>query len=68
MDVEGKEFRVSAEGFLARVLQHEIDHTNGVVFIDHIKDKPEAFYCLQDDGQLEELDYDKNIRTNSILW
>jgi peptide deformylase len=68
MDLEGKEFRVSAEGFLARVLQHEIDHTNGVVFVDHIKNKPGAFYQLKNDGQLEELDYDKNIRTNSILW
>jgi len=68
MDLDGKEFRVSAEGFLARVLQHEIDHTNGVVFVDHIKDKPTAFYELRNDGQLEELDYEKSIRTNSILW
>lgn len=68
MDVNGKEFRVSAEGFLARVLQHEIDHTNGIVFIDHIKDVPAAFYHLKSDGQLEELDYDKSVRTNRILW
>jgi peptide deformylase len=27
---------IEAEGLLARVLQHEIDHTNGVLFIDHI--------------------------------
>lgn len=68
MDLDGKEFRVSAEGFLARVLQHEIDHTNGIVFIDHIKDQPSAFYELRSDGKLEKLDYDKNIRTNTILW
>ena len=42
LDIHGKEFRVTAEGFLARVLQHEIDHTNGIVFIDHIKDKKDA--------------------------
>lgn len=54
----GKEVRVKAEGFLARVFQHEIDHTNGIMFIDHIKDNPEAFYQLTDEGKLEKLDYD----------
>jgi peptide deformylase len=67
-DETGREFRVTAEGFLARVLQHEIDHTNGIVFIDHIKDNASAFYHLKRDGHLQELDYEKNIRTNSILW
>jgi peptide deformylase len=68
LGIDGKEFRVTAEGFLARVFQHEIDHTNGIVFIDHIKDDPEAFYQLMPDGKLAPLDYDKDIRENSILW
>jgi peptide deformylase len=68
LDENGKSFRVTAEGFLARIFQHEIDHTNGTVFIDHIKDKEDAFYKLQDDGKLTSLDYEKNIRNNSILW
>jgi len=68
LDEEGKEFRVTAEGFLARIFQHEIDHTNGIVFIDHIKDNHKAFFKLRGDGHLEELDYDKDIKTNSILW
>jgi peptide deformylase len=67
-DQNGREIRLNAEGFLARVFQHEIDHTNGIVFIDHIKDTPEAFFHLRDDGRLEELDYEKDVRTNSILW
>ncbi len=67
-DEYGNEFRISAEGFLARVLQHEIDHTNGVVFIDHIKDNPKAFFRLKDDGHLEELNYDQDVRDNRILW
>lgn len=67
-DVDGREFRVTAEGFLARVFQHEIDHTNGKVFIDHIKDNPAAFYRLNEDGHLEKLNYDTDIRTNRILW
>lgn len=68
MDVDGNEVRFKAEGFLARVIQHEIDHTNGIVFIDHIKDKAEAFYTLDEKGELQPLDYDKNIRNNRILW
>lgn len=68
LDLDGKPFRITAEGFLARIFQHEIDHTNGLVFIDHIKDQPEAFYRLKEDGNLEQLDYEKDIRTNAKLW
>jgi len=68
LDINGRTFRVTAEGFLARIFQHEIDHTHGIVFIDHIKDTPEAFYHLQADGNLEQLDYDKDVRTNTKLW
>lgn len=68
LDVEGTEIRFKAEGFLARVIQHEIDHTNGMVFIDRIQDNPEAFYTLDDKGELQELDYEKHIAKNSILW
>lgn len=68
LDLNGKEFRVTAEGFLARIFQHEIDHTNGIVFIDHIKDEPEAFFHLDDDGKLKPLDYEADVKTNSLLW
>lgn len=57
LDETGKDIRVRAEGFLARVFQHEIDHTNGIMFVDHIKDKPEAFYHLTDEGKLEQIPY-----------
>ncbi|MDB5182010.1 MAG: peptide deformylase [Candidatus Saccharibacteria bacterium] len=66
--LNGKEFRVTAEGFLARIFQHEIDHTNGVVFIDHIKDDPKAFYQLAENGELKALDYEKDIQDNPELW
>ena len=36
VDREGKPIRLEAEGFLAIVLQHEIDHLNGTLFIDRI--------------------------------
>lgn len=68
LGLNGREFRVTAEGFLARIFQHEIDHCNGIVFIDHIKDSPAAFYQLKEDGNLEPLDYEKDVRNNSILW
>ena len=68
ISLDGEEIRMKAEGFLARVLQHEIDHCNGMVFIDHIKDKKDAFYTLDKKGELRPLDYDKDIAENSILW
>jgi peptide deformylase len=36
LDINCKEFRVTADGFMDRIFQHEIDHTNGIVFIDQI--------------------------------
>jgi len=33
-DLDGATTRITAEGFLARVLQHEIDHLNGTLFVD----------------------------------
>ncbi len=67
LDLNGREVRLSAQGFLARVLQHEIDHTNGKVFVDYIKDQPDAFYKLTPAGKLEKLDYEKDIVKSGIL-
>jgi peptide deformylase len=36
LDREGREQEIQADGILATCLQHEIDHLNGVLFIDHI--------------------------------
>ena len=58
LNVDGQEVRLKAEGFIARVLQHEIDHTNGITFIDHIDQEHDAFYTLNKEGELESLDYD----------
>lgn len=66
IDEEGREIRLKADGFLARVLQHEIDHTNGIVFIDHIKDQ-DAFFNLTQDGKLVKVSHE-SILANSILW
>jgi peptide deformylase len=68
LNEEGKPFRVTAHGFLARLLQHEVDHIKGTVFIDHIKGKKDAFFKLQPEGGLKPIDYDKDIKNNKDLW
>ena len=68
LDIDGNEVRFKANGFLSRTVQHEIDHTNGIVFIDHIRDKTDAFYELDKKGELQPLDYEKYIKNNHILW
>lgn len=37
-DGNGKEFVIEGQGLLAQIFQHEIDHLNGVLFIDHAHD------------------------------
>ncbi|MCK5201352.1 MAG: peptide deformylase [Spirochaetales bacterium] len=37
--LDGKPFKMEADGILARVIQHEIDHLKGILFIDHLTDK-----------------------------
>lgn len=66
---DGSEVRIKAEDFLARTLLHEIDHLNGILFIDHIKDDPDAFYRLNAKGDLEKVtDYDSEIKNNPQLF
>lgn len=36
LDLDGKKVRIEATDLLARVVQHEIDHLNGVLFIEHL--------------------------------
>jgi peptide deformylase len=37
--LKGRPFKLEAEGLLARVIQHEIDHLRGILFIDHLTEK-----------------------------
>ena len=48
---------MTAEGFLARVFQHETDHTVGKLFVDHIRNDKDAFFHLAGNGKLKKLDY-----------
>jgi peptide deformylase len=36
LDLDGKAHEVTAKGLFATCIQHEVDHVNGVLFIDHI--------------------------------
>jgi peptide deformylase len=36
VDRDGKPFRLEASGLLARAIQHEVDHLDGILFVDHL--------------------------------
>ena len=54
-DLHGEEHEVVGEGMLARIYLHEIDHLNGILFIDHLArhDRKEAMRRIRA-GELEE--------------
>ena len=52
MDLQRRSLRIKAEGFLARVFQHEIDHCSGILYVDHITD-PEKTWPVTE-GEEEE--------------
>lgn len=39
IDIKGKRVKVNASGLLARIFQHEVDHLDGILFIDRVTDK-----------------------------
>ena len=46
-DRQGKEFRLKGEELLAQALEHELDHLDGVLYIDHIGDKEKLWELPQ---------------------
>ena len=44
LDIEGKVNEFEAEDHFARVIQHEVDHLNGLLFIDHISSLKRNLY------------------------
>ncbi|MBQ3413581.1 peptide deformylase [Candidatus Saccharibacteria bacterium] len=68
---DGSDVVIKATGELARTLLHEIDHLDGVLFIDHIRDVPDAFYEMNEKGDLVPIpvaEYEKRVRDNAELW
>jgi len=55
-DINGRRQRIIAEGLFARVLQHEIDHINGITFIKRMSiDKQAKFYLMFYLGKIQSL-------------
>jgi peptide deformylase len=50
MDLNGRSVRIKAENYLARVLQHEIDHLDGILFVDRMDDSAELLPDRDEDG------------------
>jgi peptide deformylase len=54
LDRQGNPVEIEAEGFLAIVLQHEIDHLNGILFIDRISSLKREMYKRKRKKQLRQ--------------
>lgn len=65
MTLDGEQVRITAEGFLARVFQHEVDHLTGKLFIDKVQN--DRFYKMTEGGKLEPLKSDE-ITNYRLLW
>jgi peptide deformylase len=48
-DVHGKNIRVNAEGWFARIMQHEIDHLDGILFTDRLDSPEDLKEVVEDD-------------------
>ena len=66
--INGTEIRLKATDSLARTLAHEIDHLDGILFVDHIKDHSQAFFELDQDGDLKPINYEERIKNNKDLF
>ena len=53
-DRHGREFRVKGEELLARALQHEIDHLNGVLYIDYLESLEELVRVSEASARVQE--------------
>lgn len=66
-DINGNRIKIkSTDPFLSRVLQHEVDHTNGICFVDHIAHDQDAFSVLTKSGDLVACPYSKVINSGII--
>lgn len=51
LDIKGKKIYINASGLLSRVIQHETDHLDGILFTDYIKDKSKIKTYKPDDRE-----------------
>ena len=54
LDLNSKTFKVDAEDLLAQALEHEIDHLNGIMYLDHLVAHTSVYKIVKDDDGSEE--------------
>jgi peptide deformylase len=68
-DVNGKPIRIKAHGMLARVFLHEMDHLDGVLFVDRVESPEKLWQVTPEDLQGEEeskQDQEAEVETNAV--
>ena len=53
MDVNGRDVRLKLDGWVARVVQHEIDHLDGILFTDRMRDEDSLYRVEEQRGGAE---------------
>ena len=56
LDYNGKKREINADGLLATCIQHEVDHLNGVLFIDHLSKLKKDIIIKKTKKQVKEID------------
>ena len=52
-NLKGRPFTLTVDGYLARVIQHEFDHLNGIVFLDRIDQKKRQRLLVEYEAKVE---------------
>ena len=65
LDETGGKIKITADEFLSQALEHEIDHLNGILFIDHLKEHEKLVKNGMDDGHHNhDVNYSVNVEDN----
>ena len=56
LDYNGKKREINADGLLATCVQHEVDHLNGVLFIDHLSKLKKDIIIKKTKKQVKDID------------
>ncbi len=56
LDYDGKKKEINADGLLATCIQHEVDHLNGILFIDHLSKLKKDLILKKTKKQIKEID------------
>ena len=65
LDRDGEEFELEADGLLAVAIQHEIDHLDGVVFLDHLSSLKRRMALKKYKKNLEAMEKERLEKQNS---